>query len=106
MTKPEGGQLGASQVARQGPGASWPWPAPGLCLGPPGLRRLRLFAHIISVAEKPKGPEKKSTKSYVAAVSAEPISGGSEALPGTLPEGEVISGGLYIAMPASAMMCE
>ena len=46
------------------------------------------------------------TKSSVAAVNAEPISGGSEALPGTLPEGEVISGGLYIAMPASAMMCE
>ena len=31
---------------------------------------------------------------------------GSDALSGTLPEGEVISGGLYIAMPASAMMCE
>ena len=45
-------------------------------------------------------------KSSVAAVNAEPISAGSEALPGTLTEGEIISGGLYIAMPASAMMCE
>ena len=42
----------------------------------------------------------------IRAVNAEPISGGSEALPGTLPEGELISGGLYIAMTASAMMCE
>ena len=31
---------------------------------------------------------------------------GSEALPGTLPEGEIITGGLYIAMPASEVMRE
>ena len=31
---------------------------------------------------------------------------GSEALPGTLPEGEIIAGGIYIAMPASEVMRE
>ena len=32
--------------------------------------------------------------------------GVSEALPGTLPERGIITGGLYIAMPASGVMCE
>ena len=31
---------------------------------------------------------------------------GSEALPGTLPERGIITGGLYIAMPSSGVMCE
>ena len=31
---------------------------------------------------------------------------GSEALPGTLPEREIITGGFYIAMPASEVMRE
>ena len=31
---------------------------------------------------------------------------GSEALPGTLPERGIITGGLYIAMPASGVMRE
>src|SRR4051794_10432617 len=38
--------------------------------------------------------DQKSTKSSDAAVIAEPISGGSGALPGTLPEGEITAGGL------------
>ena len=74
--EPEGKQQGASQVARQGPGAARPGPAPGLCLGPPGLRRLRLFAHIFSVSGKPWTPEQKSTKSSDAAVNSNPSSGG------------------------------
>ena len=51
-------------------------------------------------------PEPPSTKSYVAAAIAEPISGGSEALPRTLSEGEIIVGGIYIAMPTSEVMRE
>jgi hypothetical protein len=31
---------------------------------------------------------------------------GSEALPGTLPEEEIIAGGIYIAMSASEVMCK
>ena len=47
-------------------------------------------------------------KSSIAAAIAEPISWGSEALLGTLPEGggEIIVGGIYIAMPTSEVMCE
>src|SRR4051812_17956987 len=39
-------------------------------------------------------------------LSTNPSREGSAALPGTLPEGESITGGLYIAMPASTVMCE
>ena len=45
-------------------------------------------------------------ESSVAAAIAEPISGGSEALPGNLPKEEIIAGGIYIAMPASEVMRE
>src|SRR3954447_153199 len=72
--EPEGDLKGGSQVARQGPGTDWPWPAPGSCLGPLGRLRLRLFAHIFSVSGKPWTPERKSTKSSTAAVIDEPIS--------------------------------
>src|SRR4051812_36558464 len=44
-TVPEGDLKGGSQVARQGPGAACPWPAPGCCLGPPGTPSRRLFAY-------------------------------------------------------------
>ena len=45
-------------------------------------------------------------KSSVVAAITEPILGGSEALPGTLPEGGIITGGIYIAMAASEVMRE
>ena len=45
-------------------------------------------------------------KSSVAVAIAELISWGSEALPDTLPEGEIIAGGIYIVMPASEVMRE
>src|SRR3954468_8202432 len=58
--EPERDLKGGSQVARQGPGAGLPWPAPGGCMGPPGRLRLLLFAHIFSASEKPWRPERKS----------------------------------------------
>jgi hypothetical protein len=64
---------------------------------------LRLFIHDLGKTLKPKPP---STKSSITAAIAEPISGGSETLPGTLPEGEIIAGGIYIVMPASEVMRE
>ena len=45
-------------------------------------------------------------KSSVAAAVVSPSSEGSEALPGTLPERGIITGGLYITMPASGVMRE
>src|SRR4051794_38478957 len=44
-TVPENDRRGVSQVARPHPGAASPGPAPGWCLGPPRLPRLRLFAY-------------------------------------------------------------
>ena len=75
-------------------------------MGHPGLHRHRPSAYLFTISGKPWIPEPPSTKSSVAAAIAEPISGGSEALPGTLPEGEIIAGGIYIAMPASEVMRE
>ena len=68
--------------------------------------RPKSSAYLYIFSGKPWIPEPPSTKSSVAAAIAEPISGGSEALPGTLPEGEIIVGGIYIAMPASEVMRE
>ena len=68
--------------------------------------RPKSSAYLYIFSGKPWIPEPPSTKSSVAAAIAEPISGGSEALPGTLPEGEIIAGGIYIAMSASEVMCE
>src|SRR4051794_18147423 len=48
-TKPEGELKGGNRVARHVPGAASPGPAPSLCLGPPGLRRLRPFAYLFSI---------------------------------------------------------
>src|SRR3954453_16363258 len=45
--EPEGELKGGHRVARHVPGAASPGPTSGPCLGPPGLRRLRPFAHII-----------------------------------------------------------
>src|SRR4051794_25091609 len=49
--EPEEDSKGGHRVARHVPGAASPGPAPSLCLGPPGLRRLRHFAYLFSVSE-------------------------------------------------------
>ena len=82
------------------------WPRQGMVWGPQAPHRPESSAYLLTISGKPWLPEPKSTKSSVAATIAEPISGGSEALPGTLPEGEIIAGGIYIAMPASEVMRE
>src|SRR4051812_45001785 len=75
-TMPENDRRGFSQVARPHPGAASPRPAPGWRRGPPWPPRLQFFAYLFSYSGKPKGDEKYSTKSSVAAVIYEPISGG------------------------------
>ena len=75
-----------------GPGLA----APGGCLGPPGIPQLRLFAHIFSVSGKPWTPEKKSTKSSVAAVIANPSSGDRSICSGTLPGRGIAPGAISI----------
>ena len=88
-------------LARPGPGPrlGWVW-------AHQMPHRPKSSAYLYIFSGKPWIPEPPSTKSSVAAAIAEPISGGSEALPGTLPEGEIIVGGIYIAMPASKVMRE
>ena len=103
---PEGGQRGATgrphlPLARPSLG-----PRQGLVWAPQVPHRPESFAYLYIFSGKPWIPEPPSTKSSVVAAIEEPISGGSEALPGTLPEGEIIAGGIYIAMPASEVMCE
>lgn len=87
-------------------GAAKPGPAPRHGVAPQAPNRPQSFAYLYIFSGKPWIPEPPSTKSSVAAAIAEPISGGSEALPGTLPKGEIIAGGIYIAMPASEVMRE
>ena len=56
--------------------------------------------------ENPKTPS-LSSRTYSPPPSSSTLTRGvSEALPGTLPERGIITGGLYIAMPASGVMCE
>ena len=78
-------------------GRVWPtWPPPGSALSPIySLRR-----------ENPKYPSQISRKDPQPPSSSTLAREGSEALPGTLPERGIITGGLFITMPASGVMRE
>jgi len=56
--------------------------------------------------ENPKTPSLSSRTYSLPPPSSTLTRGVSEALPGTLPERGIITGGLYIAMPASGVMRE
>ena len=56
--------------------------------------------------ENPKTPSFSSRTYSLPPPSSTPTRGVSEALPGILPERGIITGGLYIAMPASGVMRE
>ena len=105
-TKSEGETKRSHRGAKPPLGAARPGPAPRHGVAHPGGHRHRPSAYLFTISGKLWRPEPPSTKSSVAVAIAEPISGGSEALPGTLPEGEIITGGLYIAMSASELMRE
>ena len=87
-------------------GAARPGLAPRHGVTHLGGHRHRPSAYLYTISGKPWIPEPPSTKSFIATAIAESISKGSEALPDTLPEGEIIAGGIYIAMPASEVMRE
>ena len=59
-----------------------------------------------SFQENPRHPSQYSRKHPPPPPSSTLTREGSEALPGTLPERGIITEGLYIAMPASGVMCE
>ena len=80
---------------RQGP--TWPTPSsPRVALSP--INHLR--------SENPKYPIIFSRKHLRPPPSPTLDREDSEALPGTLPEGKIITGGIYTTMPASGVMRE
>ena len=85
---------GSRRGATRGLGAASPRPAPRVRVGP------------LASADSVHIPRKVPRKVPTPAVNANPSREGSEALPGTLPEGEIITGGFYITMPASEVMRE
>ena len=76
-------------------------PREGVVWAPQAATDLALPPIYSRSREKPKHPILHPRK-----VSSRPPPEGSEALPGTLPESEIITGGLYLAMPTSEVMRE
>lgn len=72
--EPKEGEQRSQGLARHPLGAARPGTVPRVCLGPPGPRWPRPFAHIFSVSRKPWIPEQKSTKSFDTAVISNPSS--------------------------------
>src|SRR4051812_35499555 len=64
VTRPEseGESKGGLRVARHVPGAASPGPTLGMCLGLPGLCRLRPLAYLFSISENPKYPIRNPRK--------------------------------------------
>ena len=87
---------------------AWPRAGPRLCMvrptwAPPGLASPPIYS---TPRENPKYPSTIPRKAPTPPSSSTLVREGSEALPGTLPERGIITGELYIAMPASVVMCE
>ena len=78
-------------------GVVWaPWVASDAALSPNCSSRLENPKYLSHIPRKvPEAPPSSTLARE-----------GSEALPGTLPERGIITGGLYIAMPTSGMMRE
>ena len=76
----------------------------GLWCGPPACRRP--FAYLFPRCENPKHPIHYPRKVPETPPPSTLAREGPEPLPGTLPERGIITGGLYITMPASGVMRE
>ena len=100
--RPVGGATGARRppgTVPRGPrlGPNWP---------PPEASRVAL-SPINSIRRgNPRGIYHISRKHPRLAPSPILIREGSKVLPGTLPEGEIVTGGIYTTMPASGVMRE
>ena len=106
---------GASQKerlrwARRGPHHRWarvpPWPRPGMVWAPRGSPAAALSPTYSSRENNPKGPSHYPRKVSETPPPSTLAREGSEPLPGTLPERGIVTGGFYIAMPASGVMRE
>jgi len=83
-----------------------PLPRRGVVWGPRGSAAAALSPIYSSRRENPKHPSHYPRKVPETPPPSTLAREGSEALPGTLPERGIITGGLYITMPASGVMRE
>ena len=83
-----------------------PLPRRGVVWGPHGSAAAALSPIYSSRRENPKYPSHYPRKVPETPPPSTLTREGSEALPGTLPERGIITGGLYITMPASRVMHE
>ena len=81
-------------------------PRPGVVWAPRGSAAAALSPTYSSRCKNPRYPSHIPRKVPEAPPSSTLARGGSEALPGTLPERGIITRGLYITMPASGVMRE
>ena len=102
----EGESKRGSRAATRCLGAASPGPAPRVRVGPLASSDSAPSLIYSPYRENPRHPSKIPRK--VPTPPSTPTLGreGSEALPGTLPEREIITGGFYIIMPASEVMRE
>ena len=87
-------------------GRAGPLPRRGVVWGPRGSAAAALSPIYSSRHENLKYPNYYPRKAPETPPPSTLTREGSEALPGTLPERGIITGGLYITMPASGVMRE
>ena len=75
-------------------------------MGPTGSSRGQASAHIYPFIRKPKVLNQTSTKSSIVAIVINPRSGGFWSSSRHPAGEEIVTGGLYITMPASGVMRE
>ena len=105
-TESEGETNASHRVATPCLGAASPGPTPRGGVGPLASTSLALPRIYSPSRENPGHPSTIPRKVPSRPSSPTLAREGSEALPGTLPEREIITGGFYIAMPASKVMRE
>ena len=97
-----GGPPGGHTHLGRGP----PLPCPRVVWAPRGSPAAALSPTYSPRRENPKGQSKYPRKDPETPPSSTLAREGSEPLPGTLPERGIVTGGFYIAMPASRVMRE
>ena len=100
------GDTEGSHVAPTPWGRAAPLPRRGGVWGPRGSAAAALSPIYSSRRENPRYPSHYPRKVPETPPPSTLAREGSEALPGTLPERGIITGGLYITMPASGVMRE
>ena len=105
-TESEGDTKGSHEVAKPPGGAAVAPPRQPVVWAPRGSADIAPSPIYSPRRENPKTPSLSSRTYSLPPPSSTLTRGVSEALPGTLPERGIITGGLYIAMPASGVMRE